>query len=704
MKILKPFILFMVVAILVSCETKQSTRETVIGKKELQLTSDRLTPEVLWSFGRIAEIQVSPDNKQVLFTITYYDIPQNKGNRDIYVMSVDGKDIRQLTETPEKEFNATWKPDGKKIGYISSKDGSAQIWEMNPDGSGKTRISDVKDGISGFSYSPKMNKIAYSAEVYLKEKELDDLYEGLPLADGKVINRMMFRHWDEWRETYSHLFLADYNGQAVTNGQDIMEGEPWDFPLKPFWGIEQLTWSPDGMFIVYSCKKKESKAYAISTNSDIYIYDIVAKSTKNFSRGMMGYDLSPVYSPDGKMLAWESMERDGYEADKNRLMVYNFDNNQKTDYTQYFDQDVHGLQWSDDSKSIFFMANWYGTEEVFRLDLNGKITQITNGIHDYVEIQFAGDKIIGAQQSMSMPTEIFSVPVTGGDEAQLTFINKELLDQLTFGKVEKRWIETTDNKKMLTWVIYPPHFDPTKKYPTLLFCEGGPQSGLSQFWSYRWNFQIMAANDYIIVAPNRRGVTGFGQEWKEQISGDYGGQNMKDYLQAIDVFSEEPYVDKSLRGAVGASYGGFSVYWLAGNHDGRFRCFIAHDGIFNQESQYLETEEQWFPDFDLGGAPWNTDNPVVKKSYDNSPHKFVKKWNTPILIIHGGKDYRISATQGMQAFNAAQLLDVQSQFLYFPNENHWVLSPQNGILWQRTYFKWLDTWLKSPGSFTPRWK
>jgi dipeptidyl aminopeptidase/acylaminoacyl peptidase len=474
--------------------------------------------------------------------------------------------------------------------------------------------------------------------------------------------------------------------------------------MKPFWGMEQLTWSPDGFTLAYSCKKKESKAYAVSTNSDIYIYDIESGLTRNFTRGMMGYDLSPVYSPDGKMLAWESMERDGYEADKNRLMIYDLETNQRTDYTEYFDQDIHGIRWSDDSQSIFFMANWYGTEEVFRLDMDGKITQLTNGTHNYVEIAFAGDRIIGGKQSMSMPTEVFSFPVEGGDEAQLSFINKDLLGQLTLGKVEKRWIETTDNKKMLTWVIYPPHFDPTRKYPALLYCQGGPQSTVSQFWSYRWNFQMMAANDYIVVAPNRRGVPGFGQEWKEQISGDYSGQNMQDYLQAIDVVSEEPYIDKTLRGAVGASYGGYSVFWLAGNHEGRFRAFIAHDGIYNQESMYAETDEQWFPNFDLGGAPWETDNPVAMRSYANSPHKFVQNWTSPILIIHGQRDYRIAVTQAIQAFNAAQLLDVPSQFLYFPDENHWVLSPQNGILWQRTFFKWLDTWLKQPGTYTPYWK
>ena len=703
MKIYKYFIFASLAIMMVSCQ-QQETQKKIIDKKDLQLPIDRLTPEVLWSFGRVGGIEVSPDYQHILFSITYYDVDENKGNRDLYLMKKDGSGLVRLTETPENEFNAIWKPDGSKIGYISAQSGTAQVWEMNPDGTGKKKISDIEGGINGFSYSPKMDMIAYSAEVYLHERDLDDLYQGLPRADGKVINRMMFRHWDEWRETYSHLFLADYDGETVTNTRDIMEGEPWDFPMKPFWGMEQLTWSPDGLTLFYSCKKKESLAFAISTNSDLYEYDVKTGFTKNFSRGMMGYDLSPVFSPNGKMIAWESMERDGYEADKNRLMVYNFETRQKTDYTQFFDQDVHSLRWSDDSESIFFMANWFGTEEVFRLDLDGKITQLTNGTHDYTEIQYAGDRIIGGKQSMSMPTEIFSFPVNGGDEAQLSFTNDALLKQLTLGKVEKRWIETTDNKKMLTWVIYPPHFDPTRQYPALLYCQGGPQSTVSQFWSYRWNFQIMAANDYIVVAPNRRGVPGFGQEWKEQISGDYGGQNMEDLLQAIDVVSEEPFIDKGLRGAVGASYGGFSVFWLAGNHEGRFRAFIAHDGIYNQVSQYTETEEQWFPNFDLGGAPWERDNPVVRESYANSPHNFVQNWTSPILIIHGEKDYRIAATQGIQAFNAAQLRGVPSQLLYFPSENHWVLSPQNGILWQRTFFKWLDSWLKKPGSYTPYWK
>lgn len=679
-------------------ELKKEEPAPIIEKKDLKLSTDRLTPEVLWSLGRLGEIDVSPDGKQVVYGVTYFDIQQNKGNREIYIMNSDGSEVKRLTKTRENEFNYIWRPDGKKIGYISTAGGSPQIWEMNPDGSGNRKISEIEGGITGFRYSPDMKKIAYSAEVFLEERDLKELYDGLPKAEGKVINRMMFRHWDEWRETYSHLFLADYNGETVTNPVDIMAGEPWDFPLKPFWGMEQLSWHPDSKSLAYSCKKKDGMAYAISTNSDIYLYDLEKKQSQNFTRGMMGYDLNPSYSPDGRYLAWQSMARDGYEADKNNIFVYDTEKKSKTNYTGYLDTDAEEITWAGDGQSIFFLSYWYGTKEIFNLNLNGKITQLTNGVHDFIAIKPTADKLITTMMSMSMPPEIFSVPLTGGKETQVSYINKDILDQLTFGVVEKRWTTATDGKKIHSWVIYPPRFDDRNKYAALLFCEGGPQNAVSQFWSFRWNFQIMAANDYIIIAPNRRGVPGFGQEWKEQISGDYHGQNMKDYLAAIDDLASEPYVEKSLLGAVGASYGGYSVYWLAGNHEKRFRTFIAHDGMFNIESAYLETDEQWFPNFDMGGAPWEKDNPTAMESYVNSPHKFVNNWDTPILIIHGEKDYRVLVTQGMMAFNAAQLLSVPSQFLYMPDENHWVLSPQNGILWQRTFFRWLDTWLKPPGA------
>jgi dipeptidyl aminopeptidase/acylaminoacyl peptidase len=568
---------------------------------------------------------------------------------------------------------------------------------MNPDGTGKKRISDFDGGITGFKYSPDHSMVCFTSEVKLREKDIEDLYEGLDKAKGKVINRMMYRHWDRWVETFSHLFIADFDGQMVTNETDIMPAEPWDVPMKPFWGMEQISWHPDGDRIAYASKKKDGMAYTLSTNSDIYIYDLQTKHTRNFTRGMLGYDLSPTWSPDGTKLAWESMKRDGYESDKNRIIVYDFIKNQRIDYSENFDIEAHGISWASDSESIYFTADWFGTKEIFRLDLNGRFTQITEGIHNYTSVAEAGDRLIATKQSMSMPTEIFSVPFEAGeDDTQITDVNTDILDQLKMGRVEKRWIETTDNKKMLTWVIYPPNFNPNKTYAALLYCQGGPQGMVSQFWSYRWNFQMMAANDYIIVAPNRRGVPGFGQEWKEQISGDYPGQNMKDLLRAIDVMAEEPWIDKELLGAVGASYGGYSVFWLAGHHDDRFSAFIAHDGMFNLESQYLETDEMWFVNWDLGGPYWEEDNEVAQRTYENSPHLFVDEWDTPILIIHGEQDYRIAVTQGMMAFNGAKLNDVQAQFLYFPDENHWVLSPQNGILWQRTFFKWLDKWLKPP--------
>jgi len=666
---------------------------TVITKKNMQLTSNIMTPEVLWSFGRINQAEISPDKKTVLYGVSYYDIPQNKGNCDLYTMDIDGKNVKQLTLTSASEYNALWRPDGKKIGFLSAASGEMQLYEMNPDGADVKQISFISGGIDGFKYSPDMSKILYIQEVKV-DKNVQDVYPDLPKASGRVMDDLMYRHWDQWVDTYTHIFVADYNDN-IAGGTDIMPGEPWESPLKPFGGLEQINFSPDSKTIAYACRKLKGKEYALSTNSDIYLYSIDTKKTTNLTEGMMGYDINPVYSPDGSKIAWESMEHNGYESDKSRLFVHDFATGTKTDYSKDFDQNCNGLTWTDDGKSIYFISDIHATDEIYRLDLkSGKIARITDGIHDYLNVAVAGKTLIAQRQSMSMPTEIYAVNPKDGKDTQITFINKELLDQLKFGKVEKRWIKTTDNKDMLTWVIYPPNFDPNKKYPTLLYCEGGPQSTVSQFWSYRWNFQMMAANDYIIVAPNRRGLPGFGTAWNEQISGDYGGQNMKDYLSAIDSMKKEPFVNADKLGCVGASYGGFSVYWLAGNHNKRFKAFIAHDGMFNLESQYTETEEMWFVNWDLGGPFWDKNNAVAQRSYANSPHKFVQNWDTPILIIHSEKDYRIPATQGMSAFDAAVLRGVPAKMLYFPDENHWVLQPQNGILWQRTFFGWLDKWLK----------
>ncbi|MBT3209319.1 MAG: S9 family peptidase [Bacteroidetes bacterium] len=685
------------------CETTENSQtnpktnspENILANNP-NLDSDIMTPEVLWTFGRVNNVELSPDKKYILFAVKYYDKEKNKGQNDFYTIPAKGGEAKKITEFPAAKFSAKWRPDGNKIGFLCTKSGSVQLWEMKPDGTDIVQISEIEGGISGFKYSPANSKIIIAREVKL-DKTVNDLYSDLPLANARLENDLMYRHWDTWHNfAYSHIFVADYKNGKISNLIDIMEGEKFDSPTKPWGGMEEITYSPDGKNIAYTCKKLKGKEYTLSTNTDIYIYNIETGKTSNLTEGMMGYDKVPLYSPDGKYLAWESMERDGYEADKNRLFIYDFTTKTKKYYLEDYDNNVGHITWSDDSKFIYFISGIKASEEIFRLNIeNNEFFRITEGIHNYRTIAIGEDNtLIATKQSMSFPTEIFSYNTKDGKETQISFVNKPILDQLTMGEVTKRWIKTTDNKDMLTWVILPPHFDKTKKYPTLLYCQGGPQGTVSQFWSYRWNFQMMAANDYIIVAPNRRGLPSFGQEWNEQISGDYGGQNMKDYLSAIDELAKEPFVDETKLGAIGASYGGFSVFWLAGHHDKRFKAFISHDGMFNFEAQYLETEEMFFVNWDLGGAFWEKNNKIAQRSYANSPHKFVEKWDTPILIIHGEKDFRITYTQGMSAFNAAVLLDVPAEFLYFPEENHWVLSPQNGILWQRTFYNWLDRWLK----------
>jgi len=676
-------------------ETANETTENpvLIGKSTEKLESNIMTPEVLWKFGRISEIEVSPDKQTVLYSVAYYSVAENKGNRELFTMKPDGSDLKQITKTPDSEYSAVWTPDGKKIAYLNASSGSMQVWTMNPDGSSPQQISEIEGDVNGFKFSPDGKKLIYAKEVKV-DKTVQDMYPDLPKANARIMTDIMYRHWDTWVDTYSHIFLADFDGKKVINSVDLLEGQPYDAPVKPFGGMEQVAWSTDQKTIAYTSRKKTGMEYAISTNSDIYLYNIETKEHKNITEGMMGYDIAPTFSPDGKSIAWESMERDGYEADKNRLFVMDLATGAKTDYTSTFDQNVAHLVWTDDSKQIYFISDYHARFQVYALNLETKeIKAITKGDHNYVSVALASDKLIGAKQSASYPTEIFAINKETGEEQQLSFENKHLLDQLKLARVEERWIQTTDKKQMLTWVIYPPDFDSTKTYPALLYCQGGPQSSVSQFFSYRWNFQQMAANGYIVVAPNRRGVPSFGQAWNEQISGDYGGQNMKDYLSAIDALAKEPYVDETKLGAVGASYGGFSVFWLAGNHNKRFKAFIAHDGIFNLEAQYLETEEMWFANWDMGGAFWNKSNKIAQNTFANSPHRFVQNWDAPIMVIQGGKDYRIMESQGMSAFNAAILKKVPAKFLYFPEENHWVLQPQNSILWQREFKSWLDKWL-----------
>ena len=675
---------------------KETGDKNLIGKSDIRIKDGRMTPEALWAMGRIGGMNVSPDGKRVVYTVAYYSVPENKSNREVFVMNADGSDNKQITKTGFAENEAVWIKGGTKIAFLCNESGSSQLWEMNPDGTDRKRLSDYDKDIEGFAFSPDEKKVLFISQVKTVNSTADK-YPDLDKATGVIITDLMYKHWDEWVTTVPHPFVADFDGESISNPVDVMEGELFESPMKPFGGIEQLAWNTTSDKIAYTSRKKTGKEYAISTNSDIYVYDLNTKQTTNITEENKGYDTNPTYSPDGKSIAWLSMERDGYEADQNRLMVMNLETGEKTFVSKDFDSNVDSYCWSADCERIYFTGVWHGESQVYQIDLaNGnKITPLTEGMYDYASVALLGDKLIAQRHSMSMGDEIYSIDLTGDHTVtQLTFENKHIYDQLTMGKVEERWMKTTDGKQMLTWVIYPPQFDPNKKYPTLLFCEGGPQSPVSQFWSYRWNFQIMAANDYIIVAPNRRGLPGFGLEWNEAVSGDYGGQCMKDYFTAIDEVAKEPYVNKDRLGCVGASFGGFSVYWLAGHHDKRFKAFIAHDGIFNMEMQYLETEEMWFANWDMGGAYWEKQNATAQRTFANSPHKFVDKWDTPILCIHGEKDYRILANQGMAAFNAAVLRGVRAELLIYPDENHWVLKPQNGVLWQRTFFEWLDMWLK----------
>lgn len=655
----------------------------------LQAQSDRLTAEKLWSMGRVSMDDISPDGKTVLYGVTYYDVASNKGNRDLYIVPVFGGDAKKITSFEGSENNGQYRPDGQKIGFLHA----GKFWEMNPDGSDKRQVSDLE--MNGFKYSPDGTKLLYIRDVKYGQAS-NEKYKDLPLTEAKIIDDLMYRHWRTWDDlANSNIFYIEYeNGELKGEGINIMN-ESFDSPNNPFGGMEQINWSPDGNIIAYTCKKLKGKDYATSTNTDIYLYNLITKETINLSKENMGYDKDPVFDPTGRYIAWNSMERDGFEADRNRIMVYNFNTRTTKEVTDGLDRSCNGPQWSADGSTIYCVAGVNATYQIAAIDLaTQNFRFVTNGKHNYNGFGVAdGKTLVGAKVSMSMPQDLYRVD-TRGRESQITFTNKALLDATQMGAVKEKWVKTTDGKDMLVWMIYPPDFDPNKKYPTLLYCQGGPQSAVSQFWSYRWNFQMMAANDYIIVAPNRRGLPTFGRDWNDAISEDWAGQPMKDYLTAIDEAVKEPYVDADRLGAVGASYGGYSVYWLAGNHDGRFKTFISHDGLFNLESWYGTTEEMFFANWDIGGPYWEEN---MKEAYaKNSPHNFVQNWDTPILVIHGELDFRVPVAEGMQAFQAAQLQGIPSKFLYFPDEDHWVLKPQNGILWQREFFGWLDKWLKTP--------
>lgn len=688
------------------------------------LPTDRLTPELLWSMGRIGSTVLSPDKTNILYTVTTYNISENRGYSAIYILNSETKETKKLTvNTSKSESDANFIENGRKIVFLCADDnGTSQLWMMNTDGSNRKCISSEKTDVNGYLFSPDEKNVVLIHDVPTETSIIKN-DDDLPKATGMVINELMYKHWDRYVRSVPHPFIANFDGSQVTNARDILDGQPYESPMCPFGGIEEFAWSPDSKSLAYVMRKKTGRDYAISTDSDIFLYNLETGKTKNLCKPEnykapivnatsslkhqiqynenedynLGYDDKPKFSPNGKYIAWTSMKHDGYESDRTRLCVFEFSTGSKTYVTETFDSGVNDFVWDDNSKELYFSGVWHGKTNLYKTNLKGEVSKITDEVCDYtlVDVDSRQNKLLTKKQSMSIADDIFFVDIKKGTSHQLTNINESIYNKLTFGEVKERWVKTVDGKQELCWVIYPPHFDKNKKYPTLLFCEGGPQSPVSQFWSYRWNFQIMAANGYIIIAPNRRGLPGFGYEWLTQISGDYTGLCMKDYLSAIDDICKEPYVDKDRLGCVGASFGGYSVYWLAGNHDKRFKCFIAHDGIFNTQQQYLETEEMWFPNWDMGSAPWVKPGGEMQKVYSESPHMFVDKWDTPILCIHGQKDFRIEYTQAESAFDAARLRGIPAQLLLFPDENHWVLKPQNAILWQRTFFRWLDKWLKN---------
>ncbi len=721
---MKSIITTLVAAVLLwqPCNAKPQS-DVKIGKQNITVSNGRMTPEALWAMGRIGGYAASPDGSKVVYQVGYYSVKHNRSHHVLCCMNADGSGKQLLTKGDNSETDGAWL-DSETIAFLTD----GEIWTMKTDGSGRQQISKTGGKVEGFKLSPDGKKAIILKSIPFHEV-IKENPQDLPLATGRLVTDLMYRHWDHYVETVQHPFVLDLQSGRMT---DILEGEPYECPMEPFGGVEQLDWSTDSRQIAYTCRKKTGTAYSISTDSDIFLYDLSTGKTRNLCKpegyvapvcdpsktlrnqavnapdnlkNNPGYDQNPQFSPDGKYIAWLSMERDGYESDVNRLCVYELATGDKRYLATSFDSNVDDFCWSDNKKDalFYFIGVWHATENLYSINWKGEVKQLTSYTADFGSLKMLGDgkRIVAERHSYMESADLYLLTPNSKNPAkttiqQVTFENKHIFDQLAKGSVEQRWVTTTDGKQMLYWVIQPPHFDATKKYPTLLFCEGGPQSPVSQFWSYRWNFMIMASQGYVIVAPNRHGLPGFGKEWCEEISGDWTGQCMRDYLTAIDdACANLPYVDKDHLGAVGASFGGFSVYYLAGHHEKRFKCFIAHDGAFNLESMYTDTEEVFFSNWEYDDAYWNKDRTAnASRTYDNSPHRFVDKWDTPILCIHGEKDYRIVYNQGMGAFNSARLRGIPAELLIFPDENHWVLKPQNGILWQRTYFNWLDRWLK----------
>ncbi|MDR2026881.1 MAG: S9 family peptidase [Prevotellaceae bacterium] len=667
----------------------------MIGKKDIKLAGRLMTPEVLWHFGRIGNVNVSPDGKQIAYTVTWYDIEQNASNSEIHIMDTGGGNKKQLTGSPEKEGALKWRPDGAYIGFVRK----GKLFEIKPDGSGEREIAIPGDRqVNEFSYSPDGKKLLLAIDTRVTKVLGKDIYEDLPKANAYVNEDLMYRHWDTWKDgSFTHLYIAGYADGTVSSIEDINKDEPWDIPTKPFDDINETSWSPDSKILAYSAKKLAGKEYAESTNSNIYLYSTENGQTEMLTEGMHGYDKSPSFSPDGSKLLWLSMERAGYEADKSRIFVYDFATGTKTDCSKEFDSNPSGTVWSKDGKSLYFTACFDETFRIFQMTFSenaasGIFRQLSkDGFFDYQNIQETADGFAVIRSQIVKPAEIHKFDVKTGESTEISFVNKDLLEQLDLPEMELHRIKTSDNKIMPAWVILPPKIDKSKKYPCILMCTGGPQGEISQSYSYRWNYALMASQGYAVIYPARRGVSGYGQEWSDAVSKDHGGQPERDLLSAADYIASQPWIDENRIAAVGASYGGYSVFWLAGNHNKRFKAFIAHCGIFDMRAMYTTTEEMFFENWETGPF-WDKNN---EKQYEQSPVNFIKNWDTPILVFHGEHDYRVPYTQGLAAFNAARMMNIPAKLVVFPEETHWVLRPQNAILWQREFFAWLDKWLNN---------
>ena len=667
-----------------------------------EIAAARLTPEVMWKMSRIGSHALSPDGTTLLYTLTRYNMEENRGISVIVSRNLASGEEKELTDLTATSVSPAWSADGNHIWFATSRSGEMQLWKMKVDGSDAKQISTIAGGIEGFGISPDEQHICYTQFVHAKDINSADVYEDMAKSKARIYDDLMVRHWDYWdKGDYIHIFVADLSTEGVGEGKDIIgEKSAWDAPLAPYFDHAEIAWSPDSKQLAYTCKPLTGVEYAVSTDSDIYVYDLASGETKNICKGnadfaMVGYDKYPVWSPSGAKIAFCSQERPGNEADKSRLFIYDVASGKVEYITADFDYNAANVVWAD-ADTIYFIAPIEATHQICRVKADGEsaVEVITSGDHDINSFELRGEKCIGSVMTISMAPELFEFDLNSGAMSKITAVNDFVYDNIKMGEVQKRWVKTTDGKQMLVWVILPPDFDASQKYPTLLYCQGGPQSVVSQFWSYRWNFQLMAAKGYVVVAPNRRGLPSFGQEWLDQISGDYSGQNIKDYLAAIDDVAKEPWCDKERLGCVGASYGGYSTFYLAGHHEKRFKAFIAHCGIFNFESMYGETEELFFLNNDYGGNYWDKENKTAMRSYANSPHKAVDKWDTPILIITGERDYRIPYTQSLQAFTAARVRGIPSRLVSFENEAHQVFKPQNSLVWNREFFGWLDKHLK----------